>query len=146
MNMNLLETWQRAAKIKMFILSFLYNSFQNAAQMLPMFSDWLRRLHPNLPNSAVAYKRYFLRNMASENSREALGVRHAFSYVNIDRVRGFEPKKRFWNLIQVCYYKIVYYCVLKNVNINKVHWKKFIVNTDNFLVILAKQFGCLRYS
>ena len=58
--------------------------------------------------------------MASENSREALGVRHAFSFVDIGRVTGFEPKKRLRNLIQVCYYKIVYYCVLKYVNINKV--------------------------
>ena len=58
--------------------------------------------------------------MASENSREGLGVRNAFRYVGIGRVRGFEPKKRFWNFIQVCYYKIVYHCVLKYVNINKV--------------------------
>ena len=58
--------------------------------------------------------------MASENSQEALGVRNAFSYVDIGRDRRFEPKKRFRNLIQVCYYKIVYYCVLKYVNINKV--------------------------
>ena len=27
-----------------------------------------------------------------------------------------------------------------------VHWKKFIVNTDNFLGIIAKEFGWLRYS
>ena len=40
----------------------------------------------------MAYKRNFFQNMASENSREALGVRNAFSYVDIDRVRGFEPK------------------------------------------------------
>ena len=46
-------------------------------------------------DSVVAYKRYFFRNMASKNSREALGVRHAFSCVDIGRVRGFEPKKRF---------------------------------------------------
>ena len=44
--------------------------------------------------------RDFIRNMASENSREALGGRNAFSYVDIGRVRGFEPKKRFRNLIQ----------------------------------------------
>ena len=37
--------------------------------------------------------RDFFRNMASENSREALGVRNTFSYVDIGRVRGFEPKK-----------------------------------------------------
>ena len=30
--------------------------------------------------------------MASDNSREALGVRNAFSYFDIGRVRGFEPK------------------------------------------------------
>ena len=95
MNMNLLKTWRRAGKIKMFILGFSYNSSQNAVQVLPMFSDWLRRLNPSLPNSVVAYKRYFSLNMASENSREALDVRHAFSYVNIGRVIGFEPKKRF---------------------------------------------------
>ena len=35
--------------------------------------------NPSLPNSVVAYKRHLFRNMASENSREALGVRHAFS-------------------------------------------------------------------
>ena len=95
MNMNLLETWRRAAKIKMFILGLSYNSFQNAVGVLPMFSDWLLRLNPSLPNSVVAYKRYFFRNMSSENSQEALGVRHAFSYVNIGRVIGFKPKKRF---------------------------------------------------
>ena len=48
-----------------------------------MFSDWLRRLDPSLPNLVVAYKKDFFQNMASENSREALGVRNAFSYVDI---------------------------------------------------------------
>ena len=37
----------------------------------------------------VAYKRDFFRNMASKNSREALGVSNAFSYVDMGRVRGF---------------------------------------------------------
>ena len=60
-----------------------------------MFSDWLRRLDPSLSNSVVAFKRDFFQNMVSENSREALGVRNAFSYVDIGRVRGFEPKIRF---------------------------------------------------
>ena len=40
----------------------------------------------------VAYKRDFFQNMTSKNSREALGVRNAFSYVDISRVRGFDPK------------------------------------------------------
>ena len=54
--------------------------------MLPTFSDWFRRLDPSLSNSEVAYKHDFFRNMASENSREALGVRNALSYVDIGRV------------------------------------------------------------
>ena len=40
----------------------------------------------------MAYKRHLFRNMASENSLEAIGVRNAFSYVDIGWVRGFEPK------------------------------------------------------
>ena len=100
--MNLLETLRRAAKIKTFILGFSYNSFQNVVRVLPTFSDWPRRLGPSLSNWVVAYKRDFFLNMASENSREALGFRNAFSYVDIGRVRGFESKRRFWNLIQVC--------------------------------------------
>ena len=60
--------------------------------MLPTFSNCLRRLDPNLSNSVVAYKRDFFPNIASENSREALGVRNAFSYVDIGRIRGFKPK------------------------------------------------------
>ena len=47
MNMNLLETWRRAAKIETFILGFPYNSFQNVVRVLPSFSDWLRRLDPS---------------------------------------------------------------------------------------------------
>ena len=38
------------------------------------------------------YKRDFFRNMASENSREALDVINAFSYVDIDRLEGSNPK------------------------------------------------------
>ena len=68
MNMNLLETWQRAAKVKTFILGFPYNPFQNVVRVLPSFPDWLRRLHPSLSNSVVAYKQDFFRNMACENS------------------------------------------------------------------------------
>ena len=52
--------------------------------------------------AVAAYKRYFFRNMASENSQETLGVRNAFSYVDIGTVRGFKPKKQFWNFIQAC--------------------------------------------
>ena len=85
----------RAAKIKTFILGFSYNSFQNVVRVLPTFTDWLRRLDPSLSNSVVAYKRDLFRNMVSENDRETLGVKNAFSYVYIARVRGFEPKKRF---------------------------------------------------
>ena len=40
----------------------------------------------------MAYKRDFFRNVASENSPEALGVRNAFGYVDTDRVRGFKTK------------------------------------------------------
>ena len=94
-----------SSKNKTFFLFFPYNSFQNVVRVLPTFSNWLRRLDPSLHNSLnsiVAYKRDFFRNMASENGRKALGVRNAFSYVDLDRVRGFGPKKRFWNLIQAC--------------------------------------------
>ena len=34
--------------------------------------------------TGVGYNRDFFQNMASENSREALGVRNAFTYVDID--------------------------------------------------------------
>ena len=57
-----------------------------------MLSDWLRRLDPSLSNSVVAYKRVFFRNMISENSREALDIRNAFTYIDIGRGGGFEPK------------------------------------------------------
>ena len=57
-----------------------------------MFSDWLRGLDPSLSNSVEAYKRDLFRNMASKNSREALGVRNVFSYVDIGRLREFKPK------------------------------------------------------
>ena len=40
--------------------------------------------------------------MASENSREALGVKNAFSYVDIGRVRGFEIKSDSEMFIQAC--------------------------------------------
>ena len=92
MNMNLPETLRRTAKIKTFILGFSYNSFQNVVRVLPIFSDWLRRFDPSVPNSVVANKRHFFRSMASENSREALGFKNAFSYVDVDRIRGFEIK------------------------------------------------------
>ena len=67
-----------------------------------MFSDWFRRHDPSLSNSVVDYKRDFFRYMASENSREALGVKNAFSYVDIGRVRGFETKSDTEILIQAC--------------------------------------------
>ena len=44
MNMKLLETCRRAAKIETFILGFSYSSFQNVVRVLPSFSGWLRRL------------------------------------------------------------------------------------------------------
>ena len=44
--------------------------------------------------------------MVSENSREALGVRNAFSYVdNIGRLKGSNPKANMKFLIQACDYK-----------------------------------------
>ena len=49
----------------------------------------------NNPRSVVAYKQDYFRNMASENSREALGVRDAFSYVDIGKVRVFESKNDY---------------------------------------------------
>ena len=75
-----------------FILGFSYNSFQNIVRVLPTLSEQLRRLDPSLPNSVEAYKRDIFQIIASENSREALGARNAFNYVDIGRVRGFEPK------------------------------------------------------
>ena len=68
MNMKLLKTWRRAAKIETFILGFSYNSFQNVVLVPPSFSDWLHRFNPSLSNSVVAYKRDFFWNMACENS------------------------------------------------------------------------------
>ena len=76
--------------------------FRISSECFRDFLDWIRRLDPILFNSVVAYKRDFFRNMASENSREALGVRNAFSEVDIGRIRGFKPKKWFWNLIPAC--------------------------------------------
>ena len=55
MNMNLLESWRRAAKIETFILDFSYNSFQNVVRVLPSISDWLSRLDPSLFNSVSVY-------------------------------------------------------------------------------------------
>ena len=44
--------------------------------------------------------------MVSENSREALGVRNAFSYIdNIGRLEGSNPKANIKFLIQACEYK-----------------------------------------
>ena len=44
--------------------------------------------------------------MVSENSREVLGVRNAFSYVdNIGRLEGSNPKANKKFLIQACDYK-----------------------------------------
>ena len=102
---KLFEIWRRAAKIGTFILGFAYNSYQNVVRVLRSFSDWLRRLDPSLSNSIKAYKRDFFRNMASENSREALDVRNAFRYVDIGRVRGFEPKAILKFNLSVCDYK-----------------------------------------
>ena len=67
---GLLETSRRAAENETFILGFSYNSFQNVIQVLPSFSDWLRRLDLSLFNlqSVAAYKRDLFRNMGSENS------------------------------------------------------------------------------
>ena len=86
--MNLSETCRRTANIKTSILGFLYNSFQNFVRVLPSFSDWLLKLDPNLPNLVVAFKRDLFQNMASENSREVLGVSNVFSYVYIGRLEG----------------------------------------------------------
>ena len=88
-----------------FIFGFSYNSFLNVVQVLPSFSDWLRRLDPSLSNSVVAYKRDFFQNMTSENSREALGARNAFSYVEAGRLEGSNPKAIMKFLIQACDYK-----------------------------------------
>ena len=60
--------------------------------MLPSFSDWFRRPDPSLSNSVVAYKQDFFRNMASKNSREALGVKNTFTYVDICRLEGSNLK------------------------------------------------------
>ena len=104
-NVNLLEFWQRPAKIETFILGFSYNSFQNVVQAFSSFSNWLRRLNLTLSNSVVAYKWDIFRIMASAISREPLGVRNAFSYVNINRLEGSNPKAIMKFLTQACDYK-----------------------------------------
>ena len=43
--------------------------------------------------------------MASENNREALGVRNAFSYVDIGKLESSNPKVIIEFLIQACNYK-----------------------------------------
>ena len=43
--------------------------------------------------------------MVSENRPEALGVRNAFSHVDIDRLEGSNPKANMKFLIQSCDYK-----------------------------------------
>ena len=53
----------------------------------------------------LGYKCDFFQNMASENSRKALGVRNAFSYVDIDKLEGSNPKAIMKFLIQECDYK-----------------------------------------
>ena len=40
-----------------------------------------------------------------ENSREAIGVRNAFSYVDIGRLEGSNPKANMTFLIKACDYK-----------------------------------------
>ena len=69
------------------------------------FSNWLRRLDTSLSKSIMVYKRDFFRNMASENSREALGFRNAFSYVDVGRLEGSNPNAIITFLIQACDYK-----------------------------------------
>ena len=43
--------------------------------------------------------------MDSENSPEALGIRDAFSYVDIGRLRGSNPKAIMKFIIQPCDHK-----------------------------------------
>ena len=104
--MKLLETWRRAFKSETLILGFSYNLFPNVVRVLPSFSDWLRRLDPSVSKSVVAFKRDFLRNMASENSREALGVTNASSYVDIGSLEGSNPKAILKFNSSVCDYKL----------------------------------------
>ena len=108
---NLLETWWRAAKIETFILGFSYNSFQNVVRVLPLFSNWLRRLDPSVSNSVVTCKRDFFRNMASENNREALSVRNTFIYVDIGRLEGSNPNSDYEIFNSSVGLQIIYYCV-----------------------------------
>ena len=63
----------------------------------------------------VFYKRDLLCNIVSENSREALGIRNAFSYLdNIDRLESSNPKANMEFLIQACDYKL---CIIVYLNI-----------------------------
>ena len=71
---------------------FFNNLLQNVIRVLPSFSNWLRRLEPSLSNSIVVYKRDFFQNIASENSQDALGVKNAFSYVDMGKLEGSNPK------------------------------------------------------
>ena len=89
MNMNFSETWRRAAKIKTCIFDFSYNSFKNIVQVLIreiFFGIWQARIN-----------------------REALVVKNAFSYVDMCRLEGLNPKAIMKLLIQACDYK---YCII----------------------------------
>ena len=78
----------------------------NVVRVLPSFSNWLRRLDLSSSNPVEAYNRNFFRDMASKNSREALGVRNAFSYV-----RGFESKSDYETLNSSVRLQIMYHCI-----------------------------------
>ena len=82
-----------------------YNSYLNFVRVLLSFSDWLCRLDPSLSNSVIAYKRDFFRYMPSENRRKLLGVRNAFSHVDLGRLEGSNLKAVMEVLIQACDYK-----------------------------------------
>ena len=59
--------------------------------------------------------------MVSENSRETLGVRNAFSYIdNIGRLGGSNPKSEYEIFYSSVRLQIMYHCVLKYLNINNV--------------------------
>ena len=57
--------------------------------------------------------------MVSENSREALGVRNTFSFVdNIGRLEGSNPKCEYEIFNSNVRLQMMYHCLLKYLNIN----------------------------
>ena len=89
----------------------LNNEYYNLESIFEKFILWIWTCQKPIDTQqkskhSISIFRIIRFKMSSDCFREALGVRNVFTYVDIGRIRGFEPKKRFWNLIQaLCDYE-----------------------------------------